>query len=70
MKRILSRNKEKTVAIFTHSGPIRVIICDILKMNLKEIWQIEPGLASISVIEFVRGRGRIHLLNDAPYLRG
>lgn len=62
--KILSCNKNKTVAIFTHAGPIRVILCDILRLDLKDIWQIEPGSASISIIEFVKGKGKINLLNE------
>lgn len=67
---ILSQNSNKTVAVFTHGGPIRVILCDILRLDLKEIWQTEIGLASISIIEFVKVKGKIHLLNDISYLNG
>lgn len=70
LRRILYQNSNKTVAVFTHGGPIRVISCDILKLDLKEIWQIEIGLASISIIEFVKVKGKIHLLNDISYLNG
>jgi len=70
LKRILSQNSDKKVAVFTHGGPIRVILCDTLKLDLKEIWQIELELASISIIEFVKGRGKIHLLNDISHLNG
>ena len=70
LARILSHNRNRTVAIVTHAGPIRVILCDTLNLDLKEIWQIEPDLASISIIEFVKGRGRICLLNDTSYLNG
>ncbi len=70
LRRILSQNSNKTVAVFTHGGPIRVILCDILRLDLKEIWQIEIGLASISIIEFVKVKGKIHLLNDISYLNG
>lgn len=68
LRRILSQNSDKKVAVFTHGGPIRVILCDILKLDLKQIWQIEIGLASISMVEFVKGRGKIHLLNNMLYL--
>jgi alpha-ribazole phosphatase len=70
LRRILSQNSNKTVAVFTHGGPIRVILCDTLKLDLKEIWQIELELASISIIEFVKGREKIHLLNDISHLNG
>ena len=70
LKRILSQNSDKKVAVFTHGGPIRVILCDILELDLKEVWKIEQELASISIIEFVEGRGKVHLLNDVSYLNG
>jgi len=68
LRRILSQNSNKTVAIFAHGGPIKVILCDILKLELKEIWKIESALASISIIEFVKGSAKIHLLNDISHL--
>ncbi|MCQ9205721.1 MAG: histidine phosphatase family protein [Omnitrophica bacterium] len=67
--KILSNNTDKTIAVFTHAGPIRVILCDTLKLRLGEIWQIEVDLASISIIEFGGGRGKILLLNDTSYLK-
>ena len=70
VSRILSQNSNSTVAVFTHAGPIRVIICDVLELDLREIWQIEQDLAGISIIEYVQGSGKIHLLNDISYLNG
>ncbi len=68
--KILSCNNSRTVAIVTHGGPIRIILCDALKLNLRNIWQIEPKLAGLSVIEFVKGKNKVHLLNDTSYLNG
>jgi len=70
VRRILSQNSNSTVAVFTHAGPIRVIICDVLELDLREIRQIEQDLAGISIIEYVQGSGKIHLLNDISYLNG
>lgn len=69
-KKILIDNKNKTFAIVTHAGPIKIILCDILKLSLKNIWQIEPALAGISVIEFIKGKSKIRLLNSCLYLYG
>lgn len=68
--KILSCNKNKTVALFTHAGPIRVILCEILKLGLRDIWRIEPGSASISLIDFVKGKGSIQLLKGVLYRDG
>ena len=70
VSRILSQNSNSTVAVFTHAGPIRVIVCDVLELDLREIRQIEQDLAGISIIEYVQGSGKIHLLNDISYLNG
>ena len=67
---ILSCNKNRTVFIFSHAGPISVILCDILKLDLREVWKIKQDLANMSVVEFVKGRGKIGLLNDTSHLYG
>jgi len=64
-KKIASLNDNKTLAIVTHAGPIRMIINDILKP--KSIWEMMPDLASINVIEFKRGKASILLLNNTWY---
>jgi broad specificity phosphatase PhoE len=67
-KKIVSVNRNRTLAIVTHAGPIRIIINDILKS--RNIWDITPDLASINIIEFKRGKANITLLNDTDYLNG
>ena len=70
LAKILSINNNKTVAVFTHAGPIKVILCDILKLDLGKIWQIKQDLACLNVIEFYEGSSKVHLLNDTSYLNG
>ena len=41
-------NKNKTIAIVTHAGPIKVILGDILKK--KEFWELNVDLASMHII--------------------
>jgi alpha-ribazole phosphatase len=54
IRKIISVHKNKTVAIVTHSGPIRIIISEILKS--KDIWKINVGLASLNIVEYRRGK--------------
>lgn len=67
MKEILSSNKDKTIAVFTHAGPLSIILCDIFKLKLKKIWQMKQDTASISIIELNRSKAKIHLLNNKFY---
>lgn len=62
---IISFNTNKTLAIVTHAGPIKIILGDILK--LKDIWKINVDLASLNVIEFKGAKVKILLLNDTSY---
>lgn len=68
LTRIISLNKDRTAAIVTHGGPIRIIIGNML--NSKNIWTINPDLASLSIIEFKNNTGKIQLFNDRSYLDG
>ncbi len=70
LKKIISSHPRATVAIFTHAGPIRVILSDILRVNLKAIWQIKQDCANINIVEFLNGKGEIILQNDTSYLHG
>ena len=59
LTRILSQNRQRTVALVTHAGPISVILCDIAGLDLSKIWQIKVDLASVNIIEFSKGSGRV-----------
>lgn len=63
LAKILSHNRNKTAVTFTHAGPIKVMLCDILKRDISEAWQIEQDLGAVNIIEFTKKRGRIRLLN-------
>lgn len=66
LAKIISLNTDKTLAILTHAGPIKIILSDILK--LKDIWKINVDLASLNVIKIKGAKAEILLLNDTSYL--
>lgn len=65
-RNIAATNRNKTIAVVTHAGPIRIILGDIL--NIKNIWEISVDIASITTIELKRGQAGVKLLNDTSYL--
>lgn len=60
-KKILKDNKNKIVAIVTHSGPIRIIVSDVMK--LKDVWKVEIDNASITIIKHANKKANVDLLN-------
>jgi broad specificity phosphatase PhoE len=66
VENILSANQNMTVALVTHAGPIKVIISELIK--LKNIFEIMPLPASISLIEYNGTNGDLRVFNDTAYL--
>lgn len=51
LKVIFSENKDKTIALVTHEGPIKIITLDKQKRDLKDFWDINHSLGTYSIIK-------------------
>ncbi len=60
----------QTILIVSHSGPLRVLICHLLGMDLKHWRQIRLDNASLSIVETYPQGAIISRLNDTAHLRG
>lgn len=49
---ILSQHADKKIALVTHGGPIRVILCNALRYSLKMFWQIEQEIGALNIIDY------------------
>ncbi|MFH1428953.1 MAG: histidine phosphatase family protein [Candidatus Margulisiibacteriota bacterium] len=67
-RNITAANRNKTLAIVTHAGPIRMILGDILKP--KDIWDVTVDIASITTIRIQWKRAEVITLNETGYLHG
>ena len=52
LREILEENHSKTIALFTHGGPIKIILCDIQELGLENIWKVQYDWAQACVIDF------------------
>lgn len=57
LAKVLDGNHAKTVALFTHGGPIKIILCDVQELGLENIWRVQYDWAQMCVIDFVDGKG-------------
>ena len=48
---IIERNKGRDIAIVSHGGVIRVLLCEMLGMPLENIFRIDQDYAALNVIE-------------------
>jgi broad specificity phosphatase PhoE len=66
---IICRNEGKTTAVVTHSGPVRVVLCKALKLDLENFWQIEQELGALSIIDYTgESSTSVIKINDTSHL--
>lgn len=63
-----NEEKDKTVAIVCHGGTIRIILCNALNLELKNLWFIKQKSTALNIIDYYDNRGFISLLNDTSHL--
>jgi alpha-ribazole phosphatase len=67
---LVKRHDPGTVAVITHGGAIRAIICALLSIDLNNVFRIRQDNAALNIIDFYEGYGILNLLNDTHHLGG
>lgn len=66
---ILWRHADGTIAIVSHGGPIRVILCNALGYGPKIFWQIEQESCALNIIDYSEAQSPIVVTrNDTAHL--
>jgi alpha-ribazole phosphatase len=68
LREIVGKFKDETVAVVTHSGPIRVILCDALGIPSNFFWRIAVNSAGVSIIDYSNGKPFVSLVNDTGHI--
>jgi alpha-ribazole phosphatase len=67
--RCLAAAGEETVTIFTHGGPVRVLVCGLLALPLGCYPRLRVENISVTRIVFSEQRAILAALNDTVHLR-
>lgn len=66
---ILSRHKDRTIAVVTHGGPIKVILCKLPRFGFKRFWEIRQDTGALSIIDYFEDSApRAVKMNDISHL--
>ena len=69
---ILQKNnhgeKDKTIAIVCHGLAIRIVLCNALNLELKNIWYIKQKSTALNIIDYNGSKRFVSLLNDTSHL--
>ncbi|MFH1638958.1 MAG: alpha-ribazole phosphatase [Chloroflexota bacterium] len=69
LPRLENHGAKENLLIVAHSGVLRTLICQILKMPIDLRWQLRIDLASLSIMETYQSTAILTLLNDVSHLR-
>lgn len=69
IKRIVRNHPGETVAVVSHGGTIRTLLCDALNINLDYVWNIKQDNTAVNVIEYHDHRAIVTLVNDTCHLK-
>ncbi|MDD5338616.1 MAG: histidine phosphatase family protein [Dehalococcoidales bacterium] len=69
IKRLETIKPNDTVAIVSHGGPLRLLICHLLGISVKHWQQFNINRASLSIIETYPQMAFLSLLNDTSHLK-
>lgn len=61
---ILSQDVDKTIALVSHGGPIRIILSEVLKCDLKMFWQVNQDLAALSIVDYPKDSQPVIVSNN------
>ena len=67
--RLKKHKAEETILIVAHAGVLRSLICQLMGVELRYIYQIRLNLASLSILETYPAGAILTLLNDTSHLR-
>jgi len=60
----------ETILIVSHNGPLKVLVCRLLGIEMEHWWQMRIDIASLSIVETSPRGAIISRLNDTSHLIG
>ena len=69
LKKKMLASPGQTIGIVTHAGPMKVILCELMHLDLeKEIWRLQPAVASTYALDLRNGKARARILGEAGWI--
>ena len=66
--RLRNHKTEENIVVVMHSGVLRVLICQLMGIDIKHVFQFVPELASLSIVDTYPGSAILNLFNGVSHL--
>lgn len=70
IRSMVEAHPDGSVLAATHAGPIRVILCDALGLDLRNFLRIVLDPGGVSIVTYWGEQGAVRLVNDTSHWRG
>ena len=68
LDRLNKHAPSETILIVSHNGPLKVLVCRLLGIDMEHWWQIRIDIASLSIVETSPRGAIVSRLNDTSHL--
>lgn len=68
IEELVARHKDETIAVVSHGGTIRTILCAALNIHLNYVWNIRQDNTAVNIIDYFDHRILVGLVNDTHHL--
>ncbi|HEX3032954.1 MAG TPA: alpha-ribazole phosphatase [Bacillota bacterium] len=68
IREIMTRHPHDTVLVAAHGGTIRLILAELLQMDLSNIWRIRQDNTALNIIDIYGDRPIVAVINDIHHL--
>ena len=67
---LLAHHEGQSIALVSHGGPIRVILCEALGRNFKDFWSFGQDNTAVNIIEYDPSqKPKVIVMNDTEHLK-
>ncbi|VBB06826.1 phosphoglycerate/bisphosphoglycerate mutase active site [Lucifera butyrica] len=68
IQKLIRQHEGETIAVVSHGGTIRALLCAALNIHLNFVWNIRQDNTAVNIIEYHNDRAIVALVNDIHHL--
>lgn len=69
LEKLVIQHPDETIAVVSHGGTIRTLLCAALHIPLNYVWNIKQDNTAVNIIEYFGERLIVELVNDSHHLK-
>jgi alpha-ribazole phosphatase len=68
VRNLVDKHPDQTIALVSHGGAIRTILCAALGLHLNRVWAVRQDNTAVNIIEYNQETAIVALVNDVHHL--